>query len=154
MLEIREATLDDKEQVMDLCRQLMAEAAAESPVNQPSGEAIFRELVETDKGDIFVAVEDGTMLGLVTLAYPTTIRCGGIYGSIEEFIVTEKARGKGAGGRLLEAAIARATEVGCPEVVVQRPSEIGTPVYLRHGWEDVGKLLYMTLPRKSAQGRS
>ncbi len=149
MLEIREATLGDKEQVMDLCRHLMAEATADSPVNQPSGEAIFRELVETEKGDVFVAVEDGTMLGLVTLAYLITIRCGGIYASIEEFIVTEQARGKGVGGRLLEAAITRATEVGCPELVVQRPSDLGTPVYLRHGWEDVGKLLYMTLPRAS-----
>ena len=149
MLEIREATLGDKEQVLDLCRQLMPDAPAESPVNQPSGEATFRELVSTDKGDIFVAVEDGTMLGLVTLAYLTTIRCGGIYGSIEEFIVTEQARGKGVGGRLLEAAITRATEVGCPEFVVQRPSDLGTPVYLGHGWEDVGKLLYMTLPREA-----
>ncbi len=152
MVEIREATLDDKEQVMDLFRQLMDEATAESPINQPSSETTFREVIETDKGDIFVAVEDGTMLGLVTLAYPTTIRCGGVYASIEEFIVTEQARGKGVGGRLLEAAITRATEVGCPELVVQRPSDLGTPVYLRHGWEDVGKLLFMTLPRKSAQG--
>ncbi len=150
MVEIRDATLDDKEQVFDLCRQLMIGAAADSPVNQPSGEATFRELIETDKGDIIVAVEDGTMLGLVTLAYLTTIRCGGIYASIEEFIVTEKARGKGVGGRLLEASITRASEVGCPEFVVQRPSDLGLPVYLRHGWKDAGKLLHMTLPRESA----
>ncbi len=150
MVEIRDATLDDKEQVFDLVRQLMTGATAESPVNQPSGEATFRELIETDKGDIIVAVEDGTMLGLVTLAYLTTIRCGGIYGSIEEFIVTEQARGKGVGGRLLEASIDRATEVGCPEFVVQRPSDLGLPVYLGHGWKDSGKLLHMTLPRESA----
>lgn len=150
MLEIRDATIGDKEQVFDLLRQLMTGATAESPVNQPSGETTFRELIESDKGDIIVAVEDGTMLGLVALGYLTTMRCGGIYGSIEDFIVTEQARGKGVGGRLLEAAISRATEVGCPEFVVQRPSEIGTPVYLGHGWKDVGKLLYMTLPRESA----
>ena len=138
MLEIREATLDDKEQVFDLCRQLMTGATAESPVNQPSGEAVFRDLIETDKGDIIVADEDGTLLGLVTLAYLTTIRCGGIYASIEEFIVTEKARGKGVGGRLLEASIARATEVGCLEFIVNRPSDLGLPVYLRHGWKDAG----------------
>jgi GNAT superfamily N-acetyltransferase len=150
MVEIRDATLDDKAQVFDLCRQLMSGATADSHVNQPSGEAVFRDLVETDKGDIIVADEDGSLLGLVTLGYLITIRCGGIYGSIEEFIVTEKARGKGVGGRLLEAAIARASEVGCPEFVVQRPSDLGLPVYLRHGWKDAGKLLHMTLPRESA----
>ncbi len=150
MLEIREATLDDKEQVFDLCRQLMTGATPESPVNQPSGETVFRDLIETDKGDMFVAVEDGEMLGLVTLGYLMTIRCGGIYASIEEFIVTESARGKGVGGHLLEASITRASEVGCPELVVQRPSNLGLPVYLRHGWKDAGKNLFMTLPRESA----
>lgn len=149
MLEIRHATLSDTEKVLVLCRELMNNPDAESPVNQPSGEATVRELIETDKGDIYVADEDGTLLGLVTLAYLTTIRNGGIYASIEDFIVTEAARGKGVGGRLLETAIDRAEELGCGEFVVQRPSEVGTPVYKRHGWEDVGRLLYMTLPRKA-----
>jgi GNAT superfamily N-acetyltransferase len=148
MLEIRHATHDDKEQVLDLCRQLMTGNTPESHVNRPTGEAVLRDLIDTDKGDIFVADEDGVLLGLVTLGYLITIRCGGIYGSIEEFIVTEAARGKGVGGALLEAAIARAEEVGCPEFVVQRPSELGTPVYLRHGWYDAGKNLHMLLPRK------
>jgi GNAT superfamily N-acetyltransferase len=147
VIEIRDAVSEDKEQVLDLCRQLMSSATIDSPVNQPSGEATFHELIATSKGDIIVAVEEGVMLGLVTLAYLTAIRCGGIYASIEEFIVTEKARGKGIGGKLLKAAIKHATEAGCPEFVVQRPSDLGLPVYLKHGWKDAGKLLHMTLPQ-------
>ena len=85
------------------------------------------------------------MLGLVTLAYPTAIRCGGIYGSIEEFIVNEHARGKGVGGRLLETAKEKAAEMGCRELVVSRPSDIGYPVYLQHGWDDAGKCLFMRI---------
>ena len=88
------------------------------------------------------------MIGLITLSYPTAIRCGGKYSCIEEFIVSEQARGKGVGGKLLEAAIAEATARGCYQIQVNRPSEIGYPVYLRHGWEDLGKHLDMRLPRK------
>ena len=104
MVEVREATLEDEAAVFDLLRQLMLSAVADSAVNQQSGTDTFREMIEKgETGTVFVAEEDGRMLGLATLSYPTAIRCGGIYGSIEEFIVTEQARGKGVGGALLEA---------------------------------------------------
>lgn len=149
MVNIREATLEDQASVFDLLRQLMSGAAEESPINQPSGAETFCSVVEDGYGTILLAEEGGEMLGLVTLAYPVAIRCGGIYGSIEEFIVTERARGRGVGGKLLEAAIHKAEEKGCRELVVNRPSELGYPVYLRHGWKDVGRHLLMELPRQA-----
>jgi len=151
MVKIREATIEDEAQVFDLLRQLMASATAESPVNQQNGYATFHKMLDDDDaGTVFVAEEDGVMLGLVTLSYPLAIRCGGAYSSIEEFIVTEQARGKGVGGALLEAAVTQATEKGCYEMLVSRPSEVGFPVYIRHGWKDDGKALLMNLPRETA----
>ena len=151
MVELRKATIEDETGVFNLLRQLMTSANAESPVNQKSGFGTFRKILDDDDaGTVFVAEEDGVMLGLITLSYPLAIRCGGPYASIEEFIVTEQARGKGVGGKLLEAAIARATERGCYELLVSRPSDLGYPVYLRHGWKDAGKALLMNLPRESA----
>jgi len=141
MVNIREATIKDHEEVFDLIRQLMTSANMESPINQPSSIETFRQVIEEEKGTILVAEEDGQMLGLLTLSYPMAIRCGGIYSCIEEFIVTEQARGKGVGGKLIEAAIQKATEKDCYELQVNRPSELGYPVYLRHGWKDLGKHL-------------
>ena len=141
MVNIREATIKDQEEVFDLIRQLMTSANMESPINQPSSIETFRQVIEEEKGTILVAEEDGQMLGLLTLSYPMAIRCGGIYSCIEEFIVTEQARGKGVGGKLIEAAIQKATEKDCYELQVNRPSELGYPVYLRHGWKDLGKHL-------------
>ena len=141
MVNIREATIDDQAEVLDLLRQLMTSATTESPINQTSSIETFRQVIEEGKGTVLVAEEDGKMLGLLTLSYPVAIRCGGIYSCIEEFIVTEQARGKGVGGKLLEAAISKATEKGCYELQVNRPSELGYPVYMRHGWKDLGKHL-------------
>ena len=150
MVNIREATIDDQAEVFDLLRQLMTSATAESPINQPSSIETFRQVIEEGKGTVLVAEEDGQMLGLLTLSYPVAIRCGGIYSCIEEFIVTEQARGKGVGGKLLEAAISKATEKGSYELQVNRPSELGYPVYLRHGWKDLGKHLNYYAGRQSA----
>jgi len=141
MVIIREATIDDQAGVFDLLRQLMTSATTESPINQPGAIETFRRVVEEEQGTILVAEEDRQMLGLVTLSYPMAVRCGGIYSCIEEFIVTEEARGKGVGSKLLEAAIRKATEKGSYELQVNRPSDIGYPVYIRLGWEDLGKHL-------------
>jgi predicted N-acetyltransferase YhbS len=141
MVNIREATIDDQSEVFDLIRQLMTSANMESPINQPSAAEAYRQVIEEEKGTVLVAEEDGKMLGLVTLSYPVAIRCGGIYSCIEEFIVTEQARGKGVGSKLLQAAIKKATEKGSYELQVNRPSELGYPVYLRQGWKDLGKHL-------------
>ena len=149
MVAVREAKLEDEAQVFDLLRQLMTSATEGSPVNQPGGSSTYRAIIENGNlGTIFVAEEDGTLLGLVTLSYPLAVRCGGTYSCIEEFIVNEKARGKGVGGGLLEAAIARAKEMGCAELQVNHPSEIGYPVYIRHGWEDLGKHLNLYPARR------
>ena len=151
MVEVREATLEDEAVVFDLLRQLMVSATADSPVNQQRGTDTFRRMLENEEmGTVFLAEEDGTALGLLTLSYPAAIRCGGIYSCIEELIVIEQARGKGVGGALLEASIERATARGCYELQVNRPSELGLPVYLRHGWKDAGKCLLLSLPREAA----
>lgn len=141
MVTIREAEIGDQEEVFELLRQLMTSATEESPINQPGAVEAFHRVIEEEQGTIIVAEEDGRMLGLVTLSYPVAIRCGGIYSCIEEFIVTEQARGKGVGSKLLEASIEKAKEKGSYELQVNRPSELGYPVYIRQGWEDLGKHL-------------
>jgi len=141
MVTVRKATVKDREVVLDLIRQLMSSASEDSPINQPAAMETFQRVVEEELGTVLLAEEDGDALGLITLSYPTAIRCGGSYSCIEEFIVTEDARGKGVGGKLLKAAIQTATEKGCYELQVNRPSEVGYPVYLRYGWKDLGKHL-------------
>ena len=115
----------------------------------PSGEVkkdwndeagVFRRIIEhPELGAILVAEEDGEIAGVTTLSYPVAIRCNGVYACIEENIVDERFRGKGVGGKLLQAAIAEAAAHGCDEIQVNAPSEMGYPLYMRRGFTDAGK---------------
>lgn len=146
MIKVRQATLTDEARILSLFRQFPSNQGPDAWVQ--SAAPMFREVVQNEElGTVFVAEEDGAILGVITLSYPVAIRCAGIYSLIEEFIVDDGARGKGVGGKLLKAAIAEATRRNCYEIQVNRPSELGYPVYLEHGFADLGKHLNMRLPR-------
>lgn len=152
MIEIRKATLQDEEQVFQLLKVLISLSPPEDAVRDwQSAVRQYHKIIREDTlGTILVADEGNTLLGVITLSYPEAIRCSGIYASIEEFVVSEEARGKGIGGRLLEAAIAEATARGCDEIDVNRPSASGYPLYTKHGIKDLGKNLMTKLPRPTA----
>lgn len=147
-LKIRPATEDDEARVFELLRQFPAEdTPAARPFDWESGKKAFRQIVADEaKGTILLAVQGDQLLGICSLSYPMAVHCAGRYTCIEEFIVSPNSRGKGVGRRLIEAAIVRATEQGCYEMQVNRPSELGYPVYLRHGFIDAGKHLLLRLP--------
>lgn len=145
MVDVREATMEDREAVLNLLQQLMQNAVMAVPDNRQNTVEAYRRIVEEDQGTILLAVEDGRYLGLVTLSYPLALRYGGVYSCIEEFIVGEQARGKGVGSMLLSAAIDKAREKGSYELQVNRPSEMGYPVYVRNGWSDLGKHLSLAI---------
>ena len=148
MINIRKATLDDETRVIELIKEF---PEGEIVIDWNKAAAAFREIIkDPDKGIVFVAEEDGTVAGVVTMSFPFATRCAGRYSCLEEVIVGEQLRGKGIGGKLLEAAIAEATEKGCYELQVNRPSEMGYPVYLRHGFLDLGKHLNLKLPRTTS----
>jgi len=153
MLRIRKATTEDEAGVIDLLRQLLLPFGGtrrESTIDWQTVATTLREIVNNDeKGTVLVAEENGDLIGAITLSYPTAIRYATIYACIEEFITSERARGKGVGSQLLEAAIAEATSKGCHEIQVNNPSEAGYPVYLRQGFKDIGKHLQMRLPQQA-----
>jgi GNAT superfamily N-acetyltransferase len=139
-MQIRKATMEDREGVVDLLRTLLI-PGGEVPEYWRDEAQIFRLLVENPElGTILIAEENGEIAGITTLSYPTALRCCGPYSCIEENIVDERYRGRGIGGALVEAAIAEATARGCDELQVNAPSESGYPLYLRHGFKDNGKI--------------
>lgn len=147
MVMIRKAMIEDETKVIDLVRLLLfpsGEIPGRAAVDWQMAATTFREMAENDeRGTILVAEQDGDIAGLITLSYAVAISRIGLYASIEEFIVSERVRGLGIGGDLIEAAIAAATSKGCHEILVIRPTEQGYPVYLRHGFRDIGRFLYL-----------
>jgi GNAT superfamily N-acetyltransferase len=144
-MEIRRAREEDESQVIELLKQFPGNGLG--GVDWKAAGATFRQMVNhPEMGSIFLADEGGEAMGLITLSYPTAIRCGGLYTCIEEFIVGEKGRGQGIGGKLLKAALEEASSMGCYELQVNNPSESGYPVYLKYGLVDEGRHLKIKIP--------
>lgn len=145
-MQIRKATVADEPQIFNLLKQFPVETDG---YDWQRGAGTFRAMLENkDLGTVYVADEDGVILGVITLSYPSAIRCAGRYACIEEFIVDKKGRGKGIGGKLIKTAIEEARSRGCYELQVNRPSESGYPVYMRHGWKDLGKHLNLVFRKE------
>ena len=144
-MPIRKATIEDENRVFELLKQFPPDEV--STINFEATSGAYHQIIQNPKlGTILVAEENGEVVGVTTLSYPFAIRCGGVYSCIEENIVDERYRGKGVGGKLLKAAIAEATSKGCDEIQVNGPSEMGFPLYISKGLQDIGKHLKTKLP--------
>ena len=142
-MKIRKAGPKDEDHVIALIKKFPSQ---EIEIDMDAALQAYRQrLSSPELGSMFVAEEQGDILGVITLSFPFAMRCGGVYSCIEEFIVDERSRGKGLGGKLLKAAMSEAASRGCHEIQVNNPSDVGYPVFLRYGWKDTGRHLKMTL---------
>ncbi len=140
-LIVRKATASDEKQVLGLFSKLTSRQRTDAyKVDQSVSPEIYRLIIGNPKlGVILVAELDAVILGVISLSYPVAIRCGGSYARIEEYIVDESSRGMGVGGGLLDAAIAEAGDVGCFDLQVNNPSDLGKPLYSKRGFLDGGE---------------
>jgi GNAT superfamily N-acetyltransferase len=142
-MKIRKAGPEDENHVIGLINKFPSQ---EIEIDMGSALRTYRQIMSSPElGIVFVAEEQNDIFGVITLSFPFAMRCGGVYSCIEEFIVDERSRGKGVGGKLLEAAMSYAASRGCYEIQVNNPSDVGYPVYLRYGWDDLGRHLKMKL---------
>ena len=145
-MQIRNATLEDEAS----CAALLDELGASSGISAEAGFGeTFRLLVGMDRGQIIVAVEDGVVLGMATVSFNLALRYRGEYCQLEELIVSEAARGRSLGGRLVQATIDAARARGCAEMgLYLLPStEHNRPFYAKYGFEGVGSEMRQRLDR-------
>lgn len=114
--------------VSELTKQLSTSA---SPLTYDA----FVRLLAHDAVDLFVAQVGSRVVGMLTLAtfpVPTGTRAW-----VEDVVVSEGARGSGAGRLLVNAAVARAREHGARTVdLTSRPRrEAANRLYQRLGFE-------------------
>lgn len=108
-MQIRLATQSDKSGVLTLLDELGEEINKQkgfSPHNaeaQKIGGPMFDEIINNPDTFIFVAEEDDELHGLATFYALPNIRHGYRRGHIEDFVVSEKSRGKGVGSMIMNA---------------------------------------------------
>ena len=143
-LKIRPATAKDRDAIVNLLEALTAALAEDGvPFRKTTrGEAI-NSFLSDERGCIFLA-EDAEILGLVSASFNLALRYDGEYAQVEELIVTEAARGKGVGGKLLKAVIEAARRRGCVEVGLYAVPR-NQPFYEKMGFTYAGPDMRMTL---------
>lgn len=136
-VEIRDATAGDEAS----CSALLAELSATASLDtDPVFSEVFGMLLSKARGQIVLAVEDGTVLGMATISFNLALRYRGEYCQLEELIVSQRARGRNLGGQLVRAIVDIAAQRGCGEIglyLVER-TEHNRPFYAKYGFEVVG----------------
>jgi ribosomal protein S18 acetylase RimI-like enzyme len=120
------------DEVVDAFERLTPQLSSSNPA--PAREQLD-EIVRSRATVLFLARDDRQIVGSLTLALfriPTGLRAW-----IEDVVVDDAARGKGAGEALSRAAIARAKAAGAVSVdLTSRPSrEAANRLYQRIGFE-------------------
>ena len=128
IIEVTEVTDELVEAFAGLIPQL-------SSSNPPPSRDFLTRIVESEASILLVAIEDGKILGSLTLvvfAIPTGIRAW-----IEDVVVDDAGRGKGVGSALNTDALARASALGATTVdLTSRPTrEAANRLYQRLGFE-------------------
>ena len=128
ILEVTEVT----DAVVEAFERLIPQLSSSNP--PPSREFLAR-LVASEASTLLVAVEDGHILGSLTLVVfpiPTAVRAW-----IEDVVVDEVARGKGVGAALNEEGLRRASALGAATVdLTSRPTRVAANrLYRRLGFE-------------------
>lgn len=97
-------------------------AASDLPVPPPDRRTLrrFRQLVSDLAGDLYVAVADDRIVGLVHNTYSRALLAGQ-RADIERLLVSPEHRGAGVGSRLLAFATKRARKRGCEILTLRLP---------------------------------
>ena len=130
----RRATSGDKDQCLALLEMLTGDGSNEH------WRETYDALLSEERGAVLVCEEDGTLLGVATISFNLAIRYSGEYCQLEELIVDSAARGKNAGGLLVQAAIEAARQRGCAEMglYLVEHTEGNRPFYEKYGFRFVG----------------
>lgn len=101
-MDIRLATSADKEQVLVLFDEFSSLFHATDVPSEVGGD-IFDEVITRKDTKIFVADDNGKLIGLATLYLLPNIRHGWHRGHIEDFYVTQTYQNKGVGTQIFTA---------------------------------------------------
>lgn len=133
MVTTRMATLANAPRVLELLGQLFERDLSVEPARLRS----FQRMLDSERGAVLLAEEDGAVLGVISVSFNLAIRYDTAYAQIEELVVDAAARGKQAGAILVRAAIAEARHRGCDEIGLY-PREETRPFYEKLGFAYVG----------------
>ena len=146
-LTVRNATLDDVDEIMALRREVAGEGrwiGAELPLDEDGDRQMHTESAE--RGSLFLAEIDGELVGVLGMYVPRYLVAD------LGMMVRDGFRGQGVGSALLVRAIEYAREVGAHKIALQHwpHNDSAHALYVKFGFEQEG-YLRRQYPRKNGE---
>jgi GNAT superfamily N-acetyltransferase len=130
--------------------QLAEDADAALAQRAEDADAALAQLAEDAAlGRVWLILADGEPVGYVAVTFGFSLEYGGRDAFVDELFVRPAQRGRGLGGRTLEAIEPRCAELGVRalHLVVERRNPRALSLYRRHGFRDNDRrLLSKRLP--------
>jgi GNAT superfamily N-acetyltransferase len=140
-MEIRPATPADGPRIAELLTQL----------GYPGTEKFIREkivaLTDHPDGDLAVAVDEGEVIGFISIHFIPQLGLAGSFARISYLCVDETARGQGVGSRLEAYCARQARQRGCDRIELHchHRRQRAHQFYRRQGYEESPKYLMKKL---------
>lgn len=112
-IDLGPATGKELPQLVELLGVLFAQEADFTPDAAKQQRALETILADPKLGHIYIARENGRVVGMVSTLYTISTAEGGKAAWLEDMVVLPEWRGRGIGAALLEHAVLRAREEGC-----------------------------------------
>jgi GNAT superfamily N-acetyltransferase len=111
-LRVEDALASDIEAIADLLHALFTQEAEFTPDRDRQLRALRMFMADPSDGHLFVARENGAIIGMASLQFEISTALGGRAAWVEDVIVNSAHRGRGVGKRLFEHLIAFAHSEG------------------------------------------
>ncbi len=125
-----------------LIHQLALEESADAAEPEEI-EIIVSALLRTGSSDFLLATAGGEAIGCLQIAYRLSTWHASRYAYIEDVYLTQVARGRGVGTKMLDYALQRAESQGCDSIMldVRRANSAAQRLYARLGFTDSGSTI-------------
>ena len=135
MMSVSPASEDDLPALCELLGILFAQEAEFCPAPERQLAGIRAILGSPQVGQVLVLRDGETVVGMVVLLFLPSTALGGRVAILEDMVLQPNARGRGAGARLLHAAVEFAQSAGCQRVTLLTDADNAAAqrFYGRHG---------------------
>jgi GNAT superfamily N-acetyltransferase len=117
-IKIRLATLADVPQLGGLLTLLFAQEADFTPNVDRQTRGLRMIIEKPEIGRIYCAVQDSSIVGMVSILYTVSTAEGGRAAWMEDMVVHPDWRGHRIGEQLLQWAVGKAREAGCHRITL------------------------------------
>jgi ribosomal protein S18 acetylase RimI-like enzyme len=135
-VEISIASSNDIPELCGLLNSLFIQEAEFVPDRQAQTRGLAAVISSSEVGDIFVARDDGEIVGMVNLLYTVSTALGARVAFLEDMVVSPNRRRQGIGSNLIRHAVKIAKERSCMRITLltDGDNEGAQRFYRRHGF--------------------